>query len=34
MGGERWYEKISVNYNGSMRNDLTAKQNEFSRRAS
>ena len=29
MGGERWYEKISVNYNGSMRNDLTAKQNEF-----
>lgn len=33
LGGERWYEKISVNYNGSMRNDLTAKQNEFFKRA-
>lgn len=29
MGAERWYEKISINYNGSMRNDLTAKQNQF-----
>lgn len=34
VGAERWYEKIKMSYTGSFQNSLTAKQNEFSRKAS
>ena len=29
VGGERWYEKIKLSYNGQFQNSLTAKQNQF-----
>jgi hypothetical protein len=29
VGKERWYEKISTNYNGSLQNSITAKESEF-----
>ncbi|WP_353332081.1 putative LPS assembly protein LptD [Bacteroides sedimenti] len=29
VGEERWYEKISMSYNGQLRNSITTKENQF-----